>query len=222
MPKRTVSFRRAALWCALAAVLLFSPAVVMGEGILEGSVIDVYRDGYFFDESSSGWNKVVSGMYLVPGHRLKTSEKGTLTLFMDTKHLVRLDPDTEIRIAEFTGIGGVEVLKEYDKSRIIIELVRGSISCGVTARSADHGFAVFSGMAVAVPADDGVEFSLAVTETGADTGEVTLIAREGSVVFMTVDGAGGSVGEPVTVGPEMSSVVTFTPRDETEMEPSDE
>ena len=222
MPKRPISFRRAALLCVLAAMLLFSPAVVMGEGSLEGSVIDVYRDGYFFDESSGDWNRVVSGMYLVPGHRLKTSEKGTMTLFMDTRHLVRLDPDTEIRIAEFTGIGGVEVLKEYDKSRIIIELVRGNISCGIAARPGDHGFALFSGMAVAVPADDGAEFSLTVTETGADAGEVMLVVREGSVIFMTVDGEGGSVGKPVTVGAEMSSVVTFTPKSETDPEPSDE
>jgi len=214
MPNKPVSFRRAALWCVLAAVLLLSPTVVMGEGTLEGSVIDVYRNGYFFDESGGNWNKVVSGMYLMPGHRLKTSEKGTMTLFMDARHLVRLDPDTEIHIVDFTGIGGVELLKEYDKSRTIIDVVRGSISCSVSARPTDHGFALFSGMAVAVPADDGAGFSLAVTETGTDAGEVKLVVREGSVVFMTVDGEGGSVGEPVTVGPEMSSIVSFTPTSE--------
>ena len=218
MSKQPALIQRAALWCILVAALLFSPSVAAGEGILEGSVIDVFRNGHFYDESTGSWNRVVSGMYLVPGHRLKTSEKGTLTLLMDGKHLVRLDPDTEIRIADFTGIGGVEILKEYDKSRIIIEVVRGSVSCSATARPSDHGFAVFSGMAVAVPSDDGAEFSFAVKETGTDSGEVKIVVREGSVVFMTVDGRGGSVGDPVVVGAEMSSVVSFTPRGDSKTE----
>jgi len=213
MSKKSAVIRRIAILSVLIAAVLIPPAVATGEGILEGSVIDVYRNGYFFDESKGDWNRVVSGMYLVPGHRLKTSERGTLTLLMDGKHLVRLDPDTEIRLVEFSGVGGVEVLKEYAKSRIIIELVRGTVSCKTDAKPAGHNLALFSGMAVAVPADDGAEFSLTVTETGQDTGEVLLVVREGSVRFMTVDGAGGSVGDPVEVGPEMSSVIPFTPGD---------
>ena len=222
MLKKPVSIRRAVLLCVLGIALLLSPAVVSGKGVLEGAVIDVFRNGYFSDESRGEWNRVVSGMYLLPGHRLKTSERGTMTLFMDGRHLVRLDPDTEIRMVDFTGIGGVEVLKEYDKSRIIIEVVRGRVSCSASARPADHGFALVSGMAVAVPADDGADFSLTVSETGTDTGEVKLVVREGSVVFMTVDGYGGSVGEPVVVGPEMTSTVSFTPRDEADPGPSGE
>ncbi|MBN1880647.1 MAG: FecR domain-containing protein [Deltaproteobacteria bacterium] len=222
MLEKPAVIRRIMLLCALIAALSLFPSGAVGEGILEGSVIDVFHNGYFFDESTDSWNRVVSGMYLLPGHRLKTSEKGTMTLFMDGKHLVRLDPDTEIRIADFAGIGGVEVLKEYDKSRIVVEVVRGCVSCSASARPADHGFALISGAAVAVPADDGAEFSLSVLETTADTGEVRLVVREGEVRFMTVDGHGGSVGEPVVVGPEMSSVVSFIPKNDAGPGPSEE
>jgi hypothetical protein len=219
MSKKPAMIRRIALLCALVAAVLIPSAVATGEGMLEGSVIDVFRNGYFYDESTGDWNRVVSGMYLVPGHRLKTSEKGTLTLLMDGRHLVRLDPDTEIRLVEFSGVGGVEVLKEYAKSRIVVEVVRGEVFCKTDAKPADHGFALFSGTAVAVPTDDGAEFSLSVVETGPDTGEVRLVVREGSVRFMTLDGMGGSVGEPVEVGPEMSSVITFAPDDGIAPEP---
>jgi hypothetical protein len=168
---------------------------------MHGTVISIFRDGYFRYTGTGEWKRAVDGMSVRMGCVLATGSEGKMTIEFKKGNLFCMGPNTVLCLTDFSGDKRGGIFDFWTNTSVIVDLYRGTIYCSVKKHDAEDSFQVRHKLSILET--PGGEFSVTVRADALASTDPSVIA------FMERTAGKKEVpGGYAAVGGKMSTVVT--------------